>query len=367
MNNFKSALEKKIIESIPNNFGADNFDEHRYGKYLQQKTSITQKAKNIVKKAINRSQYNVPEILESIKEYYPNLEFLWEKTNNESRELIVSIIAYRLLGYKKVKLPVNNKQYWEAIETAKSLADAGDTYDPHFMHFILQKFNLHSIGYDIKLYFSSLGIAIDYLIEQYAFKSGDKKIVAVEPGDVVLDAGACWGDTALYFAHQAGEQGKVYSFEFIPGNIKLFKINTSLNLHLEKRIALIQHPVSNKTGDTIYFKDLGPGSKVEFQPFKEQTGTVTTVSIDNFIAANNINKVDFIKIDIEGAEPLALEGAIETIKKFRPKLAVAIYHSMDDFANIPKWILDLNLNYELFIGHYTIHAEETICFAKPKL
>ena len=72
-------------------------------------------------------------------------------------------------------------------------------------------------------------------------------------------------------------------------------------------------------------------------------------------------------MDIEGAEPLALEGAIETIKRFRPKLAIAIYHSMNDFVAIPNWILNLDLDYEIFIGHYTIHAEETVCFAKPRI
>ena len=71
-------------------------------------------------------------------------------------------------------------------------------------------------------------------------------------------------------------------------------------------------------------------------------------------------------MDIEGTEPNALNGAIETIKKFKPKLAIAIYHSTDDFVNIPNWILDLNLNYELFLGHFTIHSEETVCFAKPR-
>jgi len=69
-------------------------------------------------------------------------------------------------------------------------------------------------------------------------------------------------------------------------------------------------------------------------------------------------------MDIEGAESKALAGAIKTIERFRPKLAIAIYHSMDDFIKIPKWIMDLNLGYEIYIGHYTIHAEESICFAK---
>ncbi len=69
-------------------------------------------------------------------------------------------------------------------------------------------------------------------------------------------------------------------------------------------------------------------------------------------------------MDIEGAEPLALKGAVETIKRFKPKLAIAIYHSMDDFIKIPIWIIELNLGYKLYLGHYTIHSEETIIFAK---
>ena len=68
-------------------------------------------------------------------------------------------------------------------------------------------------------------------------------------------------------------------------------------------------------------------------------------------------------MDIEGAELLALNGAIETIKKFKPKLAIAIYHSMSDFISIPKWIDDLNLGYKLYLDHYTIHTEETILYA----
>ena len=72
-------------------------------------------------------------------------------------------------------------------------------------------------------------------------------------------------------------------------------------------------------------------------------------------------------MDIEGTEPFALKGAEKTIRKFRPKLAIAIYHSMGDFINIPKWILELNLDYEIYLGHYTIHSEETIIFAKPRI
>ena len=107
-------------------------------------------------------------------------------------------------------------------------------------------------------------------------------------------------------------------------------------------------------------------SKIEFEPFIDQTGFTTTISIDDFVNNNGLEKVDFIKMDIEGAECSALEGAVETIMKFKPKLAIAIYHSMDDMVNIPNWINDLNLGYKLYLGHYTIHAEETVIFAKAE-
>jgi hypothetical protein len=70
-------------------------------------------------------------------------------------------------------------------------------------------------------------------------------------------------------------------------------------------------------------------------------------------------------MDIEGSEPAALRGAEKIIRRDRPKLAIAIYHGWDDFANIPEWISNLGIDYAFYLGHYTIHAEETILFAKP--
>lgn len=381
MSDFKKALDKKIIQSLNNNYGVENFDEYRFGKYpVNTSDGLLKKGKNPIsfvdasKKIIkNIIGYDSPKkaYLTSahhlVNPYLKGIEKIWDAISELDRELLVSLMVYRVLGYKKVKLARNNASYWEALKTAKSLSIPEDTYDPHFIHFILEKFDLKSIGYDIKFYFTSGGIAVDYIIEQYAYKVNDKNIVAVESGDTILDIGGCWGDTALYFASKTGDKGKVYSFEFIPDNIKLFSINTTLNSSLVSQIELIPHPVSNTSGQTIYFKDNGPSSSVAFEPFEEQTGTTTTISIDDFVKSNSITTIDFIKMDIEGAEPFALEGAIETIKRFRPKLAIAIYHSMEDFVNIPNWILNLDLDYEIFIGHYTIHAEETVCFAKPRL
>ncbi|WP_452231460.1 FkbM family methyltransferase [Lacinutrix sp. MEBiC02595] len=368
---FRKALDKKIIESLSNNFGVENYDAHRFGEYKKEaKSTLTKKLKKLIKNILNYhpeyKQY-LEKGRELVNPFIKEFENTWNNISNLDRDLLIDLLAYRVLGSKKVKLPRNNDGYWQAIETAKALADYNDAYDPNFMHFMLYKFNLNPAGYDIQFYFSQSRVAVDFLIEQYAYKIENEVIVEAEEGDVVLDIGGCWGDTALYFAHKVGNNGKVYSFEFIPDNLKLFKINTELNPNLLSNIELISNPVSNNSGDLIYFKDNGPGSKVLFEPFEGQTGTAKTVSIDDFVKNHAIDKLDFIKMDIEGAEPIALEGAIETIKKFRPKLAIAIYHSIHDLATISNWILDLNLDYEIFIGHYTIHAEETICFAKPKV
>jgi len=365
MDNFNKHFEKKIRSSLSNNFGLDNYDEHRFGKYValpHSRRSLIFNVKTLVKNVIGyNTKVDINEI-DWLSEILPRLQRIYDNVSREGKSLIVELMAYRQLGYSKVKLKRNDGDYWKAVKAVDSLASS-ETMDPHFMHLLLEKFDLNKLGYNIKLYFVRLGVAIDFIIEQYAYKIADKTIVEVEKGDIVIDAGACWGDTALYFAYKAGDSGKVYSFEFIPDNIRLFNINKALNPHLMNQIELVEHPISNKADVNIYFKDNGPGSRIEFQPFTDQTGFTTTTTIDSFVKENNISKVDFIKMDIEGAELGALEGALETIKKHKPKLAIAIYHSMNDFVNIPNWILDLDLGYEIFIDHFTIHSEETICFA----
>lgn len=364
---FSSRLNSKLLESLFNNYGAENFDQLRFGSAGKQ--TFKEKIKDLLrKKFVPKSE--ITQCLENYNQitslYGDALNAVYNKLNEASRQLFTDIIAFRILGYKKVKLPLNNSFYRESLEKVKKLKDVNDSIDPNFMHFILERFDLKDLGYDIELYFSDAGIVIDFIIEQYSYKIGNQYIVQADKGDVVLDIGACWGDTALYFSHKVGDAGKVYSFEFIPNNIALFNKNINLNPKLKDRISIVERPVSETSDRKIFYRDFGPGSKVADEPFENQTGSAETLSIDDFVAREKLSKVDFIKMDIEGAEPFALKGAINTIKKFRPKLAVAVYHSLDDFVNIPKWIDELDLNYEFYLGHYTIHAEESVLFAAPK-
>lgn len=68
-------------------------------------------------------------------------------------------------------------------------------------------------------------------------------------------------------------------------------------------------------------------------------------------------------MDIEGAEVPALLGAKQTIRTFRPKLAISAYHRPDDLVTIPR--LFEKFGYISYLAHFTIHREETMLFGLP--
>ncbi len=363
------ALETTLESSKQNSFGSENFDRRRFGqpRASTHNLSTFQRLKILWNRSVGEKTSpgvafrKAPTILPHADRFQRLFDSLQRQ---EDRELLVSLLAYRELGYEKVRLSRNTPDYWQQIALAESLVDQKDTYDPHFMNFMLSRFDLRPIGIDIQLYFAAIGITTTFLLEQYSYKKSVPTPIQVEPGNVVLDLGGCWGDTALYFANKTGTGGKVYSFEFIPGNVLLFKINLNLNPDLQSIIQLVEQPVANISNHTIYFQDQGPSSKIVSHPFIGHSGSTQTISIDDFVKENKIDRIDFIKMDIEGAELGALQGAIETLRRFRPNLAIAIYHSLGDMCQIPNWILDLNLGYEIFLDHFTIHSEETVCFAR---
>jgi FkbM family methyltransferase len=367
MNSFKIALQKKVDASSRNNYSKGNYDEYRFGPYPSNGgvQRIKSKLKNIL--GYNPTTYLDVSVSKIIVEYGDKLQDFYELLNDKSKSLLVDLVAFKLLGYRKVKLPLNNSYYWKVLDKVKHIKSSNDFIDPNFIHIKLERFDLKAIGYNIEMYMNDFGVAVDYVFEQYAYKCDNRVVVGAEKDDVVLDIGGCWGDTALYFAEKIGSKGRVFSFEFIPNNVRIFEINTQLNKELQARIKLIQNPVSNASGKQIFYKDNGPGSFISDNPIEGmEYKIVSSISIDDYVHENSLAKVDFIKMDIEGSEPFALEGAVRTIRKFRPKLAIAIYHSMSDFVNIQEWIKNLELEYDFYLGHYTIHDEETILFAKPR-
>lgn len=364
--NFYYNLLIFLVKSLNNNY-TDNFDFYRFGKPSSKKVKVSVKEyfKEKFKSKKIESNFDFNKLSEKIDavlgKYTKEFEFLYNKLSDKySKEMLITIIAFRILGNKYVKFSLNTPGYWNKIEEIDKIADKQKILDPHFYHFILHYFDLNKLNIPIKFYYSAYGIMIKFFTEQYNYKNSPT--VAAELGDIVIDAGACWGDSALYFANIVGKEGKVYGFEFVKENIEIFNINIQLNEHLIPIIKLIEKPLWSKSGIPLDISGSGPGSFVSIK--NESSLIYSSISIDDFVESNNLKKIDFIKMDIEGAEYEALIGAEKTIRKYKPKLAISLYHSLNDFAKIPKWIDDLNLGYNLYMDHYTIHTDETVLYAK---
>lgn len=359
----------EVVTTV-NNSHEDNYDEHRFGKEVQRrKPSHTLKSKAI--SAINKqgfyNDFNNHLFSKQLGTFdFPFTDFIHLYNlleDKSSKDLLIKIVAYRLLGHKKVKLPLNTPDYWQNLRMVEEHQSKVDIYPMEFRHMKFPMTDLGFLGLPIRMYSSALGINIDFIIKQYELHRNEVQIQA-EEGETVIDGGGCYGDTALYFANKIGSNGKVYSFEFIPDNIELFNKNIQLNPRLTSQIELIDRPLWSQSGDDLYYLSNGPASIVLPEVFDGYTGQTSTLTIDDLVSQKSLQTVDFIKLDIEGAELSALRGAINTLKSFRPKLAVALYHKTEDFNTIPRFISELDLGYKFYLSHATIHAEETMLFAK---
>lgn len=161
----------------------------------------------------------------------------------------------------------------------------------------------------------------------------------IRPGDVVYDLGANFGIYSIYMARLVGPKGKVYSFEPIPAILEELKENVKRNQLTN--VEFIESAVSNVSGTTSFRigNHFGSGHLNVVDEYHRDSGdevTVKTVSLDDMIG-QGAAVPNFIKMDIEGAEGLALEGATKLLKNHRPKIAVEV-HS-DEQASIVGRIL----------------------------
>jgi len=345
-NLFFSQLLKRLAENWGNE-QINNFDYLRFG---QKEHEIVNPAKN----------------LSEIADYIKQLEAMYDLlVDKESKEIFLQLLAFRILGHKKVRLPLSQQLYWESIDNLKDVFDYNKKVNVNFITSSIERYyaNLNVLGFNVELFAAPRTILTQFLLKQYEHNTEDNTSIGAQPGDIVIDGGACWGEATLFFADKVTESGKVFAFEFIPGNIELLNKNIELNPQLKKRIEILKNPLWCESNVKMYFQDRGPASRVSLGDFNESENETYSLTIDDLCEQKKLEKVDFIKMDIEGAEQNAIKGAEKTIKKFKPKLAISIYHSMDDFANIIHLINGYNVGYKFYLNHFTIYSEETVLFA----
>ncbi|MBR4742445.1 MAG: FkbM family methyltransferase, partial [Desulfovibrio sp.] len=186
----------------------------------------------------------------------------------------------------------------------------------------------------------------NWKMQQYAIPGACE----VKPGDIVIDAGAFIGDTALYFAQIVGTLGKVYAFEPIPETIEILKKNIEIN-RMGNIIRVVPKAISNKS-HILHFTNMGSDSTA-IEPavminHKDKLQRIEAISLDNFVDINLIERVDFLKADLQGFDVAFIEGGIKTIEKFSPKCALTVYHKELDVVQLPSLLLKAQPKYKLW-------------------
>jgi FkbM family methyltransferase len=189
---------------------------------------------------------------------------------------------------------------------------------------------------------SSLGEEDLYPLFGGVFSEGpyEYKSIKLEKGDIVIDAGACIGE----FSALAGIKGcRAYAFEPTPSVVDNFLAKTA---KLNPNITICKYALSDKKGELAFYQSY-ISSTVLRRGVGPTSGSikVNAIDLDSFVHENNLERVDFIKADIEGSERYMLMGAKQVLRQYAPKLSICKYHLPDDPKVLCELILDANPNY----------------------
>jgi FkbM family methyltransferase len=172
---------------------------------------------------------------------------------------------------------------------------------------------------------------------------------SVHAGDIVLDCGANLG----IFTHTALASGAalVVAIEPAPDNVESLRRTYAKEI-AQGRVIVYAKGVWNKD-DVLVLHDGGSSldDSVVFGSKGKRPGVeVPLTTIDKLVAELNLARVDFIKMDIEGAERQAMDGARRTITNWHPRLAIATEHLPDDPERIPELVRRLWSGYRMQCG-----------------
>jgi FkbM family methyltransferase len=175
----------------------------------------------------------------------------------------------------------------------------------------------------------------------------------IKRGDIAFDIGANFGWYSCHLAQLVGEAGRVHVFE--PTNaIDELKSNLTLN-KFEARCVLNQVALGEKEGtETLFIPEkLGTAfaSLREHSYGRTQKICVPTQKLDDYVIANRVRGVDFMKIDVEGAEYLVLKGAENVLKQYSPVVMLELYQPhIEYFGYSPEELISYlgDLGYHVF-------------------
>lgn len=176
--------------------------------------------------------------------------------------------------------------------------------------------------------------------------------------EIFVDGGSCDGMSSVRFVEQCkGKYEKIYCFEPDKKNIERLKRNLQ-SRDIEK-YKIIDKGLWNEYQELAFAANGAANSHIT----KAGGNNVEKIEVTALDEVLQGQRVSFIKMDIEGAEYKALQGAAKTITDYKPKLAICVYHKPEDMWELPGLILDMRPDYKLYFRHYSSRSIETIMYA----
>jgi len=272
-----------------------------------------------------------------------------------SRDLLIDLIRYRLAGHLHVRINQRLVGLAQEVQRFKQrFAGARSTLAASGMFGSLTHYDADwdDVHYTVDTVKDSL---VYLLVHRQYFFEREGVTIEPQPGDHLIDGGAFTGDTAVVFSHVVGPHGKVYAFDPVQSHLDILEHNFSHGGF--DNIKLFPYGISDRTvhAPTVKLAEYSPGWRVD--------GVVPLYRIDDLVISGQIERVNFIKMDVEGSELAALRGALATIHQFKPKLAISIYHRPNDLFEISAFLDGLDLGYRFYLEGYTIWDEEIVLYA----
>lgn len=176
----------------------------------------------------------------------------------------------------------------------------------------------------------------------------------------LIDGGACLGESLDTFADYLPDNISMLCLE--PEHSNLTILNSRIvEAGLESRIKTIAAGLWSSETKLRFSSATQSGSNANCNVSQDGDILINTKAIDQLCQQYEFLP-NLIKMDIEGAELAALQGAADTIRQYKPKLAICLYHHLDDLWRIPEYINSLRPDYKMSLGHHTNGWFETVLY-----
>lgn len=188
----------------------------------------------------------------------------------------------------------------------------------------------------------------------------DPEIIQLSDDEVLLDVGAYRGYNILeFYKRTMGKYERIIACE--PDSITLSILKNTIASNDIERVEIHNKGAWHKTA-TLSFQDGLAGSSriLESDAVSPSNTSINVDTIDNIM---NGRRVTYISMDIEGSEHNAILGAEQSIKKWKPKMAVCVYHKREDLFDLLLLLKSFVPEYKFFMRHYTNHQTETVIYA----